>query len=301
MIEFLGLIAFFFIRTIFKNDYTYFYTMANTVSVIIFFIIFVRFFLFAIVNNLWKITIRYKILTIMYMVSLIIGCTGSALFTGLFKVNVIAQYVIPVVVYLTTFILFIVPQINDFKQARDFVQTFFILKLIDTLLILAFLVLDIFVSSATLAKNNWILDIYFVLLLLLSIINGLALNRREYWLHKQALFMKIERLIQTNDIESVIVPLKRAIETDLILQELKIILNYSFTRPIEFVDLIRTFYELLRKHKIPRERAITVSGEFAAIMVINLMQRKGDFSFMPTKVVQLYQKLSMSKKVNRRF
>jgi len=301
MIEFLGLIAFFFIRTIFKNDYTYFYTMTNTVSVIIFFIIFVRFFLFAIVNNLWKITIRYKILTIMYMVSLIIGCAGSALFTGLFKVNVIAQYVIPVVVYLTTFILFIVPQINDFKQARDFVQTFFILKLIDTLLILAFLVLDIFVSSATLAKNNWILDIYFVLLLLLSIINGLALNKREYWLHKQALFMKIERLIQTNDIESVIVPLKRAIETDLILQELKIILNYSFTRPIEFVDLIRTFYELLRKHKIPREHAIAVSSEFAAIMVINLMQRKGDFSFMPTKIVQLYQKLSMSKKVNRRF
>lgn len=307
MIEFVAFLAFTILHHVFRailDDQAYAATVNSTISLFIVFIIFTRFFLKICLNRVWSTQKRYPILCLFYFFMLIEGCLAVLFFGGdLQRPYAPWTYLTAasqVFMYGISTVMFVSVKWQDFSESRDLGKVYTAMHILDCLLIVFLLVCDLLIKPKHIVEDDWVLPIIESALFNTALVNILILQFRNYWLYKKSLMKKIENKIMLNQEKDLIDPQEKNLKTNKIMQDLIIVLDKSPIRVFEMNLVVKQLRDLLISYGRSIKESNRIAADFSSVIIINLMKRKNDFSYLPSFVVTKLQKYSKFKEENKR-
>ena len=307
MIEFIVFIVFVILQHVLKcflEEGFYALSMNSMISLFIVFIVFTRFFLRVCVNKFWAASKRYPLLCLFYLFMLIEGCLAVLFFGGDLqrpyepwnKLTIASQ----IFMYGCSLIMITMTKIQDFSERKELGKVYTVLHILDLILIAALLICDFILKPAHIQNKPCALLAIKLLLFNLMILNILILHFKKYWLYKIALIKKLENTILINNENSLIRPPKKDLKTNKIMQDLIIVLDKSPIRVLEMNSIVKQLRDLLVKNGRDIDYSNKMAADFSSVIIMNLMKRKNDFSYLPSFVIKQLQKYSKHKSENKR-
>ena len=287
MIEFFSLFGFLIVNIFMKNFHPIFYgeTMCATTSLCLVFILFGRVFLHIVKDKVWRANLRHFLMCLFYFI-LIIDSFGAVIyFSGL--ATDLQMVLIQVFAYSLSIGMFIFVKIANFACAKLYDKSFISLHIIDALLIIMLTIFNILARPEYMIRKPAMIFMISILILL-SIVNFLILNLRSFWMHKKALFTKIETKIKNNDEKSLLIQPK-TIQNSSTIREVAYVLDLAPIRVVEVNIIIKHVHDILVLHGRSTQEATQLAADFGAIIIKTLMKRKYDFSLLPRPIVKLLQ------------
>lgn len=295
MIEFLSFLGFLVVAFLTKHlNYEFPFIMNATASICIVFILFVRVFLHICLDRVWLAKRRYLFLCCMYGLLLIEGSLAVLYFTKEFDYSSLNFLSKPIQAFMYIFstLMFLFVKQHDLSCKKLYGKVYAAHVVLDAVLVVTYLILDFLVTPEKLAECPYLTFVFGGLLGLIFIINALILIYRPYWLHKKTLIICINNLIARHKEIDLIHPPKKVLQENDTIRELVYTLDYSPVRVFEAVSLIRIVYKLMIKAGRSYDDAAKLAAGYADVIVLNLMKRKYDFSYLPSFVVKFLQKKS---------
>lgn len=273
MIEILALLGILCVNYLTKNLDTYPLIISFYISIAITYIIVANFFI-ALINNFYhKQKNRYAWLCACYTVLIAVGITASFYFSYIYVKDIILIVLYIAVSLPLGYLIYL-----SFKNRKVFGNLYLFFRLAYIAIIIGLLLLDFFNSYETV--NDTIINVYFILILCLCFLQYIAERFKKYWKYNISLFNKLKNLMDKNNTDKAIIPPIREVENDFILSDLRYILQESFVRSIEIIRIIKKLRKIMYVKKIYNQKQITdFTNEFMNLIVHNLMNRKGDYSF----------------------
>lgn len=305
MIEFLGFLGYVIIALTTKHlSYEYAFVMNAVASICIVFILFIRVFLHICMDRVWIAKRRQIFLCIMYGILLIEAGLTVLYFTKEFEYSSLRFLLHPVqaFVYLFSIALLVFIKQHEFSNRKLYGYVYTVHVTLDTVLVATYLILDFLTTPDLLREQPSLICIFGGMLFSITLINAIILVYKPYWLHKRALKIRIQGLIKKHQEAELIHPPKKVLQENEAIRELVYTLDYSPIRILETVLLVRLVYKLMLKANRSYDEATKLAAGYANVIVLNLMKRKYDFSFLPSFTVKALQKKITQHKVdlNRR-
>ena len=297
MIELFSLFGFLVVNIFMKKFHPIFYgeTMCATTSLCLVFILFGRVFLHIVKDKIWRANLRHFLMCLFYFILIIDSFAAIIYFSGL--ATNLQRVFIQIFAYSLSIGMFIFVKAANFACAKLYNKSFIFLHIIDTLLIIMLTIFDILAYPEYMAKKPAMIFMISILILL-SIVNFLILEFKDFWMHKKNLFTKIETKIKNNDERSLLVQ-PEAIQNSSTIREAAYVLDLAPIRVIEVNIIIKHVHDLLVLHGRSTQEATQLSADFGAIIIKTLMKRKYDFSLLPRPIVKLLQTYKKYKDNNR--
>ena len=306
MIEFIVFIVFVILQHVLKcflEEGFYAFSMNSMISLFIVFIVFTRFFLRICVNKYWAASKRYPLLCLFYLFMLIEGCLAVLFFGGDLqrpyepwnKLTIASQ------IFMSgcSLVMITMTKMQDFSERKEFGKVYTALHILDLILIATLLICDFILKPVHIQNMPCALLVVKLLLFNLMILNILILHFKKYWLYKNALIKKLENTILIKDENSIKSP-KKDLKTNKIMQDLIIVLDKSPIRVLEMNSIVKQLRDLLVKNGRDIDYSNKMAADFSSVIIINLMKRKNDFSYLPSFVIKQLQKYSKHKSENKR-
>lgn len=293
MIEFLGFLGFLIVTGLTRHlAYEHVFIVNATASICIVFILYVRVFLHVCLDRVLTAKKRYPILCFVYSLLLLEASFAVLYFTKEFEYCSIKNLLLPtqIFMYSFSFLMFVFVKHHDWLNRKLYGKVYVTYIIIDTVLVLTYLLFDIVVTPEILMTAPNLVYVFAALLCAIFLVNINILLYKPYWLHKRALLIQIEKLIKSNQEIDLIDPPKKILQENEAVRELVYTLDYSPIRIFEVVLLVRTVYKLMLKTGRSYEESSIIAAGYANVIVLNLMKRKYDFSYLPSFVVKLLQK-----------
>lgn len=305
MIEFLGFLGYIIIALATKHlSYEYVFIMNAVIPICIAFILFNRVFLNICMDRVWIAKRRQIFLCTMYGIMLIGAGLAVLYFTKEFDYSSLRFLVQPIrmLAYLFSIALVVFIKQYEFSNRKLYGHSYTLQVTLDTTLIAAYLVLDFLVTPDLLREQPSLIFLFGKILFLLTVISVVIAIYKPYWLHKRALKIRIQNLINKHKEIELIQPPKKVLQENETVRELTYTLDYSPIRVLEVVLLVRFVHKLMLKANRSYDEATKLAAGYANVIVLNLMKRKYDFSFLPGFIVKALQKNVAQNKVdlNRR-
>lgn len=300
MIELAVFFVLLIVNCIMSGKIEYAQTMNAFVSIATMSVIFVKFFL-VVVQNKSGITIRkYSSICALYTLMVADGILASVLFTGFVSVNSIASIAIRALIYTSYVSILVVSKINALKDRRPLGKTYMVLEIMSTVILSVLVVIDFLETPQMIARSNVSVKVSLALLAALAACSITVDTSRKYWYHRNILMMRLTKLADTYKMDKAVIPPRREIESDYILQETKYVLEESFCRPYELSRLVKKLHDLMIEKGYTKSVAVDYAGLFAQTLVVNLMKRKYDFSIIPNPILKIFRKYDDFKGNRRR-
>lgn len=307
MIELLAFLGYFLANLFLKksvDEYTYIITINSLTSMLIIFVIFMRILVKICLNRMYRINKRYSILCIIYFLLILTSCLAVMYFNGdLFKPYEYTKItnILQGCLYFVLVSLFLIEKILDFQQVKLMGNVYLLLNIIDLIVLSALTLTDCLVTPQILVNSKVPSTLVQILLLILAIINVVVLHFREYWEHKTNLLKMMSNLIKEGCEDVIIVPQEKNIKGNKFMEELSVVLKQAPFRILEMNDLIIKAHKYLLKEKRRKDQISRFLADFNSIIILNLMKRDWDFSYLPSFMVNFIQKYFKKRgKENRR-
>lgn len=300
MIELAVFLVLLIVDKLMSGRVEYAQTMNAFVSIATMSVIFIKFFL-VVVQNKSGITIRkYASICALYFFMMIDGILAAILFTGFVRADSIASIVIRALIYVSYISILVVSKFNALKDRLPLGKTYTALEIMSTVIISVLIVIDFFETPQMIAESNMSVKVSLALLVALALCSSTIDMSRKYWYHRNILMMRLAKLADTYKMDKAVIPPKREIESDYILQETKYVLEESFCRPYELSRLVKRLHDLMIDKGYTKSVAVEYAGLFAQTLVVNLMKRKYDFSIIPNPILKIFRKYDDFKGNRRR-
>lgn len=305
MIEFLGFLGYAIVALAARHlSYEYAFIMNAVASICIVFILFTRVFLHICMDRVWIARRRQIFLCCMYGLLLIEAGLSVLYFTKEFEYSTLRflQHPIQGFIYVFSLVMFVFVKQHEFSNRKLYGVPYTVHVILDTVLIANYLLLDFLITPDCIAEQPDLVLLFGVLLFAITIINTIILIYKPYWLHKRALKIRMQNMIKKHQEIDLIHPPKKVLQENEAIRELVYTLDYSPVRLFEAILLVKLIYKLMLKAGRSCEDATKLAAGYANVIVLNLMKRKYDFSFLPSFTVRALQKKITQHKVdlNRR-
>lgn len=293
MIEPIVFVMLFVVNFLLRDSFEYALSMNAFVSTSVMSIIFLRCFVVTLNDKYKATTSKYVKLCLLYFALIFEGFLASTVFSNFVRTDSFLAYAIRVVIYLVCVFVFIATKRIEFVDKRSYGSIYVKIETTMTIATILLLVVDILETPAFIVSNTWIVSIAMVLLAVVSVCSITISFFKKYWYHRSILLMRLAKLADNYKMNSAVIPPRREIESDYILQEAKYVLAESFIRPHELSKLVKALHDLMVNKGYTKEVATDYAGMFAQTLVVNLMKRKHDFSNVPNfiwRIIAAYDK-----------
>ena len=274
----------------------------NAMTVIcIAFIVFGRLFLHVFMDKVWKAKRRYPLLCGAYCF-LLLFCALAILNFNQHSQQLQTFFELGVKVAMCTIglLALVIVKFHDFKERKLYSASYTVFEILDTLLIVKYICLTACVSKGVLAYHPELVADIVINLVLLWIVSSVILHYRPYWQHRRSLIQRIKQLIREGNEQRLIHPPRRDLSKDPLIKEMMLVLNYAPFRVLEYERLVKTVRKLMLEAGKPEKEATELAAGFATVLILNLMKRKHDFSYIPNFWLQRLQKAHGKFLENRR-
>lgn len=292
MIEFINLIGFSLVERFASNKDLYIYTQVvnSTISLCFTYILFSRVFLHICLDKVWKASVRYFFLTLIYLGLIFDGCLAVLYFSGF--VGVLGStwtWVLQIITYSFDILMILFVKIFYFKQRRTYETAYMFFDNLDTLVVFCYACFDIWVTPEKLTENLKLVGVAYAFVAALCILNSISLYNRSYWKCMKVYKIKLAYLVsQHKEVEIV----QLGPEMQNICSQ---IFESAFLRRWAPSQVVRATKEVLRQHKYAEASIESICAQLKIVLMKKLMKRKSDYYFIPRPILKLLQsKLPMN-------
>lgn len=292
MIEFINLIGFSLIERFASNKDLHIYAQVvnSTISLGFAYILFSRVFLHICLDKVWKASVRYFSLTLIYLVLLFDGCLAVLYFSGFTGVlGPTWTLVIQIIPYAFDLLMLLFVKIFYFKQRRTYETPYLFFDNLDTLVVFCYACFDIWVTPEKITENLKLVGVAYAFVAALCILNNISLYNRNYWKCMKVYKIKLAYLVSQHK-EAEVVHLGSEMQN--IYGQ---IFESAFLRRWAPDQVVRATKEVLRQHKYTETSIESICTQLKIVLMKKLMKRKSDYYFIPRPILKLLQsKLSMN-------
>lgn len=274
--------------------------VCSYISIALTFSIFANFVVLSLTDRVLSAKKRYARICFMYIVLMLNGILAVFYFSGYMMDYFITPVIILTVIYGSIIAAFVATKYIELKQAHNYGQTYVAFLVAEILLTVALILIDAFETTAAMIMHPWLISLVILLFACLSAINLTRKWFEPYWYHKVILTARLSMLADSHKMDVAVVPPKREIENDAILREARFVLAKSFIRPLEVNRLTKYLHDLMIKTGYKKEVAVSYAAMLSQTLIINLMKRKHDFSYVPNFLLSIFDKPHRLSKDNRR-
>lgn len=300
MVDLAACVAIIVVNALMQASPDYPEMVCSYISIALTFSIFASFVVQSLTNRVLSAKKRYARICFMYIALMLNGILAVFYFSGYMMDYLVVQVIILAVIYGSVVAAFIATKYAELKQAHNYGHTYVAFLVVEILLTTALILIDAFETTATMILHPWLVSLVILLFACLSIINLTRTWFEPYWYHKVILVARLSVLADSHKMDTAVVPPKREIESDAILREARFVLAKSFIRPLEVNRLTKYLHDLMIKTGYEKEVAVSYAAMLSQTLIVNLMKRKYDFSYMPNFLLSIFSKLHRSSKDNRR-
>lgn len=290
MIETLTFIAICIIDFLMKSSPAYPAILNSYISMGIMFIIFTRFFLLVVKNKTLEIKKRYGLICFLYIILLINTIMAVLYFSYAISDNNFLRFFIQGFLYVSYIFVVLYVKYKELRMSTMYGNVYKFLVILSGILTACLIAMDFIESTQFFVLHVWTIKIIILLFAGLAVVNSIIEQSKLYWYHKQILFARLIKLADNHIMDKAVIPLKREIENDVILHEVKYVLEMSFIRPMELNKLTKQLYNLMLRKGYSLDVAVGYAGLWSETMIVNLMKRKYDFSYCPVIILRLFRK-----------
>ena len=286
MIEFINLIGFSLVERFASGKDLYIYTQVvnSTISLCFAYILFSRVFLHICLDKVWKASVRYFFLTLIYLGLIFDGCLAVLYFSGFASVlGTTWTWVIQIITYALDLLMILFVKIFYFKQRRTYEAPYMFFDNLDTLVIFCYTCFDIWVTPEKLAENPNLVGVAYGLVAALCVLNNISLYNRNYWKCMKVYKIKLAYLISQHR-ETEIVHLGPEMQN--ICSQ---IFESAFLRRWAPNQVVKATKEILRQYKYAETSIESICSQLKIILIKRLMKRRSDYYFIPRPILKLLQ------------
>lgn len=307
MINLISFISVLIVNFIMQQSEAYPEMVNSFVSIALMFCVFANFFIMILKDKVPSAKVRYSFMCVLYIV-LMLDCIFATFYFSYYLMDFKPfKLFCQIFIYSTFFAAMILTKKYEFRQGRNYgferqqrrnhsntgyysnaYQKFMIAE---TAVLTLLAILDIAETTQTMILYPWSIILIIALFGLLAMLSLLRQWFEPYWLHKKILFVRLLKLAEDHIIDKAVIPPQREIESDLILREVKYVLERSFIRPLEVNRLTKQLHDMMIAEGYDKNVAVNYCAMWSQTMIANLMKRKNDFSYMPNFMLKIASKL----------
>lgn len=295
MTESLAFLALLLVNELMKHNIAYPSMINSYISISIVFIVFTNLTILILNNKISSAKKRYRILCIFYIVLLLDDIFAILYFSYYLNFVPHLKFAIQIFIYGTYLIALIITKYYEFKQVRNYGQTYKKFVIVELILLILLTIFDISLDTIKMIEYPYSIPVIITLFGLLALTKLIILQFQPYWYHKQILVARLSKLADDHIMDKAVIPPQREIESDAILREVKYVLEYAFIRPVELNRSTRMLYKMMIKKGYEINVAVNYSAMWSQTMICNLMKRKYDFSYLPTFIVRIINRFKFFK------
>lgn len=300
MTELLTFICLCIIDSIMKFSPAYPIIMNAYLSIAIMIIVFCNFFIELLENKFREAKKRYIMICILYAFLIIDAILGICYFSYILENSIILKRITQIILYGSYISALIFVKWSNLKLTPSYGKTYRSFIIIEIVLSFILIILDYYIDGMTLAMNPWLMNIIKIILGFLTIVALIVYQYKPYWYHREILMARLLMLVKTYQVDSMVIPPSREIESDAVLRECRFVLEKSFIRPLEMNRLTYNLYKEMIKKGYDREPAVKYTAMFSQTIIMNLMRRKWDFSYIPNFILDWFRKYEKYKGNSRK-
>lgn len=300
MTELLTFVALCLIDFIMKFTPAYPIIMNAYLSMAIMIIVFCNFFIELLHNKYREAKRRYIMICILYGLLIIDGILGICYFSYILEDNLIVKRIVQIILYGSYIAALVFVKWSNLKLTSSYGKTYRNFIIIEIVLSAVLIILDYYIDGMVLAMHPWLMGAVKAILAILTITSLIVYQYTPYWNHKQILLTRLIMLVRTYQVDSAVVPPQREIESDAVLREVKYVLEQGFIRPMEMNRLTKQLYDLMLEKGYDRAPAVKYTAMFSQTIIMNLMRRKWDFSYIPNFILRWFRKYEKYKGNSRK-
>lgn len=270
------------------NNYYELFNAAYAASLM--FIIFGRFFVVVAEDRSVKENKRILFEGHIYIACVILMVLGYLYFSNIWEFFIGEAKFLRLSIFLLEIASVVSVKIHQLRSWKSYGKHYVICHIIDVIIVTAMMMLDFFIDKKIIILYNWIIPLCFILIILIAIVNKYILRKLEYWVHLKAFEERVRLMVRNGQLQDMIIPPSRNLQTDLVYNHCIYILDKSTFRILECHKLSADVKRILLEEKIDYKSAQLVSSQFLANLNNNLMRRKYDNSVLPTIITSSLQK-----------